>query len=227
MKAAPDTPSGKLLSQLGSWMSILDFEQAMTAYFLGERSKEEVAAFRAKKGAMKKLRDEVSPVLHHIRFTQATGDIRFELNSNIPDCWLRANASAQPQGLELTCAQSYEQHILGEEMNKGKVTPGFLGLPLDAKPKFAEAKLARGRVMYTSDSALKAVGTSIKQCLTKKNKAKFAGHNLLIEAPLSCLPRQRWAQIEDDLKQAASVLPFKEIHIIGDQDTKPFGFRIK
>jgi hypothetical protein len=71
------------------------------------------------------------------------------------------------------------------------------------------------------------LGQGIKQCLSKKNDPKFAGHDLLIEAPLLCLPKERWGLIEDDLRSAAQPLPFREIHIIGDQTKSLFGFRIK
>jgi hypothetical protein len=39
---------------------------------------------------------------------------------------------------------------------------------------------------------LRAVGDGIKACLKNKDHPKFAGHDLLIEAPLGSLPRQRW-----------------------------------
>jgi hypothetical protein len=49
----------------------------------------------------------------------------------------------------------------------------------------------------------------------------------LIEAPLLSLPEERWSHIHDGLRAAASALPFRQIHIIGDQDRQPSGFRIK
>lgn len=82
----------------------------------GQRA--ELADYRAKPGAVKKLRDEVVPVLHHVKFVKAKGDIRFELSSDLPDCWLRDKPNAAPQGLEVTVAQSREQQRLGQEMNE-------------------------------------------------------------------------------------------------------------
>jgi hypothetical protein len=178
-------------------------------------------------GAVKKLRDEVVPVLHHVRFVKAKGDIRFELNDGVPDCWLRDNLNAPPQGLEVTVAQSREQHRLGQEMNETGIAPGFLGLPDDASEKVFKERLMRARVMYSSEGALKVIGNGIKDCLCKKDHPKYTGHDLLIEAPLHSLPKERWSRIEDDLRSAAGTLPFREIHIIGDHDTSPFGFRIK
>ena len=59
----------------------------------------------------------------------------------------------------------------------------------------------------------------------EKDHPKYAGHDLLIEAPLHSLPKERWRLIEDDLRSAASALPFREIHVIGDHDQPLFGLR--
>jgi hypothetical protein len=208
-------------------MPIPDFESAMNAYFKGARSAAEVADFRAKRGTQKKLRDEVAPVLRHIKFIGAKGGIRFELNSGAPDCWLRDNPSAKPQGLEVTVAQSREQHHLGVELNEKGIGRGFLGLPDNAPAKAFAERLARPRSMYATDSALQVIGNGIKYCLQKKSNPKYAGFDLLIEAPLRSLPRERWSRIDDTLRAAASKMPFRQIHVIGNQDTEPFGFRIK
>lgn len=198
----------------------------MRDYFLGDRPKAEIADFRAKRGAVKVLRDEVAPVLHHIKFTKANGDIRFALDNTVPDCWLR-EPSGKTQGLEITVAQAREQHLLGKEMNDKGIGRGFIGIPDTASAKAFEERLAKPRIMYSSASPLKAIAQGIKLCLQKKNHPKYAGCDLLIEAPLRCLPNERWSQIEDELCIAANELPFREIHVIGNQDTEPFGFRIK
>lgn len=83
------------------------------------------------------------------------------------------------------------------------------------------------RIMYTTEGALEAVGNGIKDCLRKKDRPKCAGHDLLIEAHLHSLPKERWSRIEDDLRSAARTLPFRENYVIGDHDTSPFGFRIE
>jgi len=70
MLPAPDTPLGLLFARLADWNPISDFEQAMQSYFSGKRSQAEIADFRAKRGALKILRDEVTPVLHHLKFVK-------------------------------------------------------------------------------------------------------------------------------------------------------------
>jgi hypothetical protein len=119
------------------------------------------------------------------------------------------------------------QQLLGQELNEKQVGRGFLGLPDDAPPAAFAERLARPRVMYSTEDALTVIGNGIKRCLIKKNHPKYADHDLLIEAPLRSLPRERWSHIEDILRSAASAMPFRQIHVIGNQDTEPFGFRIK
>jgi hypothetical protein len=222
-----DSPLELLYAQLVHWMPIPEFEQAMQAYFLGARSKAEIEDYRAKRGVPKKLRDEIAPVLHHLKFAKATGEVRFELNSSVPDCWLRSAPEATPQGLEVTVAQSREQYHLAIEMNKTGFGRGFVGIADDATPQVVAEKMARPRIMYTTASALERIGYGIKSCLRKKHGPKYAGHDLLIEAPLRTLPKERWGQIYNDLRSEAFNMPFREIHVIGNQGTEPFGFRIK
>jgi hypothetical protein len=224
---ATDTILGLLYSRLANWNSISDFEQAMQDYFSGKRSQAEIADFRTKRATSKVLRDEVSPVLHHLRFVKAKGEVKFAFDNTVPDCWLREDPNAKPRGLEVTVAQSREQHYLGTELNEKRMGRGFLGLPDSASSKAFSDRLARPRVMYSTGSALEVIGNGIKSCLKKKDDPKYAGFDLLIEAPLQSLPNERWNQIQDDLRSAASGMPFREIHVIGNQDTEPFGFRIK
>src|SRR5271165_4851202 len=98
MMPVSNTPLDLLLSRLRKWLSISDFDTTMNEYFLSPRSAAEIADYRAKRGALKKLRDEVTPVLHHFKFIKAKGDIRFELGDTVPDCWWRSSSSAESQG---------------------------------------------------------------------------------------------------------------------------------
>jgi hypothetical protein len=104
---------------------------------------------------------------------------------------------------------------------------GFLGLSDDAPSKDFSERLAEPRIMYSTESALRIIGNGIKACLLKKLKPKYDGFDLLIEAPLRSVPNERWSQIVEELRAAASEMPFRQIHVIGNQDSEPFGFRIK
>jgi hypothetical protein len=56
---------------------------------------------------------------------------------------------------------------------------------------------------------------------------KFVGLDLLVDAPLRNVPNKRWSEIENELRETASAIPFREIHVIGNQDIEPSGFHIK
>jgi hypothetical protein len=215
-----------LYARLAKWTAISEFETILADYFNGPRTAAELADLRARRGSLKKLSDEVIPVLHHIQFTKAKGELRFSLNDQVPDCWFREDSSSQPQGIEVTVAQGRERQLLGKELNEKGTGRGFLGLPDEAPSEAFSRKLAHPRVMYSTDQALKATTAGIKSCLEKKKKQKYAGLHLLIDAPFRSLPRERWSRVEDELRSAAAAMPFREIHVIGNQDC-PFGFRIK
>lgn len=216
-----------LFSRLKDWISVAEFEAAVNQYFTEERSAAELAAYRARRSPLKKLRDEVIPVLNFLKFTNAQGHVRFELDNGYPDCWLRENISSEPRGVEVTVAQAREQQLLGEELNEKGIGRGFLGLPDDASSRAFSAKLAHPRVMYSTEAALSVVNDGIKRCLQKKNKPKYVGQTLLVEAPLRILPNERWSAIQEDLRLTAIPMPFEAIYVIGNQADEPFGFRIK
>ena len=118
MASSNKTSLVTLLERLREWLPIPEFESAMRAYFLSERDPAELASYRVRAGSVKKLRDEVTPVLHYLQFIKAEGEVRFELGDKVPDCWLRNANSNEPQGLEVTIAQAREQHFLGKELKR-------------------------------------------------------------------------------------------------------------
>ncbi|HEX4409065.1 MAG TPA: hypothetical protein VH206_09855 [Xanthobacteraceae bacterium] len=227
MPPDPNTHLGQLLIRLEDWMPIPEFVHAMDAYYKSDRPDNEVKAIRAKSNPAKKLRDEIGPVLHHVKFMKAIGDVRFPQDNDVPDCWLRASPHGTQHGVEVTCALAREQALLGKRMNTRGIVPGFLGVPDDAPQTVFEKKLERGRIMHSTDGVLRAVCESIKACLRNKNNPKYQGHDLLVEANLTILPNERWSLIENELQQAVQDMPFRQIHVIGDQDKSLFGFRIK
>ena len=91
-KPDPHSQLELLYARLADWMSITHFEESMDSYFNGSRSLGDIANFRAKRGAQKKLRDEVVPVLHHVKFRKLKGNIRFQLSNAVPDCWIQDSA---------------------------------------------------------------------------------------------------------------------------------------
>ncbi|WP_342740062.1 hypothetical protein [Bradyrhizobium sp. B117] len=89
----PDTAVGRLFARLSDWISLDEFEQALSDYFhghLGTRSLQIIvpSAARSKSFEMKQ---------HHVKFVKAKRNIRFELNDAVPYCWLRT--TEPPRGL--------------------------------------------------------------------------------------------------------------------------------
>lgn len=103
---------------------------------------------------------------------------------------------------------------------------GFLGLADNASKTDFSTRRQKPDAMYSTNHALKAIGDGIKLCLEKKNHSKYEGFDLLIEAPLHCLPNERWSYIQEDLSSAAASMPIREIHVVSN-NSEPFGFRIK
>jgi len=227
MNAQIEPALSTLLDRLTDWTPIPEFEASMASYFSGPRSTAEVQTYRSRSGSQKKLRDELTPVLHHFQFLKVEGEVRFALNDDVPDCWVRANASAVPHGMEVTIAQAREQHHLGKELNEKGVGRGFLGLPDSAPSAVFTARLARPRDMHSTEAALYAVREGIKSCIAKKAKSKYRGFDLLIEAPLGSLPRARWSLVQDELRAAARETPFHRVHVISNRSPEPFGFCVK
>jgi hypothetical protein len=215
-----------LLSRLKDWLPIPEFKSAMSEHYSSPRSTSGLEDYRAKKGDQKKLRDEVAPILHYVEFARLQGEIRFPFDNDVPDCWIRGDASTKARGIEVTVAQSREGYQLGRELNEKGEGRGFIGLPDDASKQNFLTALAKPQSMYSTDQALQAVSHGVKRCLEKKDDQKYVGFDLLIEAPLGCLPNERWSRIQGDLCSAASKMPFREIHVIGDR-RPAFGFRIK
>jgi hypothetical protein len=120
------------------------------------------------------------------------------------------------------------------ELSEKRIGRGFLSLRDNATAEAFAQKLASQRIMRSSDDALK-VSAGIKHCLAKKSKPKYAGHDLLIEAPLNIMPYGRWSAIYPELRLAAQGTPiptssqrtpFRQVHVIDGQGSNPFGFCI-
>ncbi len=216
---------GRLSSEGG--MAIADFQADLAELFRRTRPTDELNDYRLGRADWKKLRDEVSPVSHFLRFRGvATGRIRFPLNSEAPDCWFWQDGDPDRRGIEVTVALGRAGHHLGLELIEKGIGRGFLGLQDDAPKEAFTTAMARERIMHSSEGLLSTTRDGILRCLTRKNRPKFAGFTLLIQAQLP-LPPERWNAAIVDLRSAAAPLPFDEIHVISARDSEPWGFQIK
>jgi len=200
----------------------------LTALFERPRSQIDINDYRLSKNAWKKLADEVVPISKWIHFMEiGSGRIRFSLDNKVPDAWLWHEGAQDPIGIEMTIAQARERFHLAKELISKKRGRGFIGVNDDAPQEAFDAKMAQPRVAYATTGPLSAIGAGIKRCLANKNKAKYKGFTLLIEAPLLTLPRDRWSAIKGELAAEAVASPFQEIFVVSNASDIPWAFQIK
>jgi hypothetical protein len=221
----PDTIDG-IYAQLGDWTPVVAMQERLRTYF-HTRSRDEIPDYREKRGAQKRLRDEVVPVFRFFEKIGFTGDVRFGFNSDAPDCWFRNGDDAEATGLEVTAALAREAQLRGRALNQQGQSAGFIGI-LDKTPQAEVDRLiARPRRMYTTEHALRTTEMAIRQCLRKKDKPKYEGFHLLVEAPLNSIPEERWSGVFANLEKEAASLPFEQVHLIGDRDGNLITRRLK
>jgi hypothetical protein len=213
-------------------LSIPDFMDKLAEFWRYETVERGfLSKIRLSKDPCKKLMDEVMPVarflnLHNIN----TGLIRFPLDNSVPDCFLWRSGNDDPQKIEVTVAQGTVRFHHIENFIKNAESHGFLDLQDYASESEFNNSLTRDRECYSTDKVLKNIREGIIISLKKKRGSKYAGMTLLMSARLSIkiLPYERWEElIIEDLLEATIGMPFKEIHVIGDDSEKPIGFRIK
>lgn len=209
-------------------ISVADFRVKLGGLFKRPRSADDLSDYRLSRSPWKKLADEVTPVSRFLRFYNIeSGQIRFPLDNHPPDCWLWKDGGKNPVGIEVTIAQATERYHLAKELVDTGRGRGFIGVLDDAPRVDFDRAMSRQRVMYSTDQALSAIRGGILRCLSRKDKPKFAGFYLLIQAPLRSLPRERWEAIKGDLCEAAAKLPFRDVYVIGNVNESPWGFQIK
>lgn len=210
-------------------MSVTNFHNRQATLFAEDRSPNDLNDYRLGKNPWKKLRDEITPVSHFLKYSLINTDrIRFPLNNNTPDCWL-LNVNGEDRGVEVTIERGREKYHLTQEMNESGMGRGFIGIQDDASQADFDNCMSNLRTMYLPGQALDATKVGILRCLSKKNDHKKYSNvfYLLIQAHLSTLPKHRWNAIKKELSQEAVSLPFKEVYVIGNAGSEPWGFQIK
>ncbi len=103
-------------------------------------------SYRLAQGAVKKLRDEVSPVARFVRMHAAPEDrIWFALSNSAPDCCVRHEGDGLRE-IEVTVAQARERLNVMTELNQTGTGRGYLGLSDDAQTEDFVAKMTQPRV---------------------------------------------------------------------------------
>ena len=175
----------------------------------------DVQAFREGKRPWKKLRDEVLPVEQFLVAAGYAGaKVRFPLDDQPPDAWLIVRDDV-PVGIEVTGARARAGIEVAKSFGQGKVVPGFIALPEGAKQKEFDAARSRGRVLHSRKGIEALTDRAITERLEGKDDPKFAGHILVITAPLISSPNRSDEHLRLTHGPKAHGLAFAKVFILG------------
>lgn len=188
----------------------------------------EICKRRTSQDPWKKFIDEICLVSRFLTYRGiVTGHVRFPLNDQAPDAWYSAGDRAEPLGIEATIALGEQRYHLMQQLNEHGESPGFLPENGDDFNDLRR-RAAEEREAYSTPQALATVKAEISKRLRAKNACTYAGFVLVIGAPLDeTLPQERWNAIVDDLRQEASPLPFREVHVVDTGSGTPYGLQLK
>jgi len=193
-------------------------------------SKGWVADFRLAKGRLKKLRDEIAPVVCFVRVHAASQDrIQFALDDDAIDCnvW---HGSTFHRKIQVTVAQAKERLYLMTELNERGSARGHLGLTDDRKTQDFCNEMNREMQAYSTQQAQDTIVRAVGICLENK-KYNSGADTLIIGEPLDeKLPTDRWLEIKPRLSESARVSAasslFSEIFVVGPGDGAGICFQI-
>lgn len=181
------------------------------------------------RGRVKKLRDEVSPVVHFVRNNAAPVDwIRFALDDTFPDCRLR-DQDGRERGVEVTIAQARERLNVMTESYRAETGRGVLGLSDDAPTRDFKEAMGQDRQMFSTDQVVDTINCAIGICARRKRNHQ--GDTLLIEVVPDMLifSNNRWDEFRTLFagNQKLKALEFSEVYLTGCGDGGDICLRIK
>lgn len=173
--------------------------------------------YRFARGRVKKLRDEVAPM---IRFVVAHAEIndviQFPLDDGPVDCNLR-HSNDRHRKVQITVAQGYERFNCIDELHKTGSGRGFLGLTDDMSEEEFKSAMSHERGMYSHQEAQQTIVKAVRLCIEKKAN-KSGADTLLIEAPLNYLPMERWNDLACNFLGEIKSAPFLDIFLVQVND---------
>ena len=208
--------------------TIQELNKSLSGLYSLEISEADRSELRVGAGKFKKLRDEISVVARYFSYRGIlVGRVKFQLSSEIPDCWFMPNDNGRAIGIEVTKARGRDDYEISKELSDRGSAPGFLGLPENASKRDFENKLSQPRQAYSTREAISVMHHGIQTCIEKKKDSKFQGMILVIGAALNIIPTDRWNDSSRQLRDGALKSPFDEIHVVSDAENPGFGFQIK
>lgn len=202
---AVSTPEGVRLSEL---------RDVLSAFETLDIAEHDLQAYREGRKPWKKLRDEIVPTE---RFLSAKypddARVRFALNDKAPDAWVTTGGDSW-SGIEVTGALARAGVEVARTLRVGKPVPGFIPLQDGAPQKsFDEAK-TRARFVNSRVAVDEAIDRSIEARLAGKDDPKFAGHTLLIVAPIGSSPGRSVEDLQRVHRGHAQGLPFEKVFVL-------------
>jgi hypothetical protein len=175
---------------------------------------EMTAEFRLGSGQLKKLKDEVLPVVRFVRLHATADDlVRFAIGSSYPDCeWVPVGK--RKREIEVTVGQAKERLHTMRELNECGKSRGFVGLS-DSEPQTAfEEVMRQPREGYSIERVVRCVSEALASCV--ENKSRHQGDILLIEITnLQTLPDEQWLRHLTSFQEAVHDAPFAEVYMTG------------
>ena len=127
--------------------------------------------------------------------------------------------------IEVTVAQAKERFNVMTELNRTGTGRGYLGLSDDAPKEDFDRRMTQPRVAYSGEEVGRSMIRAVEICA--RNKSKFRGDTLLIEAPLETLPADRWGNFQASLTEKVKELAFSEVYVTGRSGDRDICLRIK
>jgi hypothetical protein len=185
-------------------------------HFARPRSSADIQAFREARKPWKKLADEVVPVAASFRQTGAAGRVRFPLNDQPTDAWVRQFGSDCEAGIEVTRVLARSKVETAKSMPEKGAVPGFLGLADDAPASAYKRAKDRGRLLNSRDGIEKVIEKGIAKRLVGKSDPKFQGQTLLMVTPIGSAPDHDWGPMLERLQPVAEKTAFDRIVLVDE-----------
>jgi hypothetical protein len=195
-------------------VSVTELKSMLADFTERPRSRADTRFYREGGKPWKKLKEEVVPVAVFLGETAPPdARVRFPLDDGPADAWLSVG-NDEPIGIEVTGALARARMEVGASLADGKPVPGFIGLQDDATSEAFARVRARGRITSARVSVDKTIDEAILRRLEAKDKAKYAGHILLIDAPLGSSPNRKPADLQAKHGARAAALPFAAVYLL-------------
>lgn len=226
-EAAPPSFDAAALQTLEAMLSapdgadIVAFLAALDEHFTRQRAAIDIQAFREGRKPWKKLADEVVPVAAFLRHAGSTGRVRFPLNDQPPDAWVRETGSDVDIGIEVTRVLARSKIETAKSLQSQSVVPGFLGLPDNAPATAYKQAKDRGRILNGRAGVEKAIEASITERLAGKSDPKFQGQRLLLVTPLGSAPGHDWEPLRERLQPMAAQTAFDQVFLVDEARSIP------